>query len=92
MNSRAAVCVDKCSFIEPFAKAVKNDTASGPSFAGKNGVECVIISVCRCRGDSARMNLIARPRGLAFGSVSGIWGKPVAFENRASMGVSCWKC
>jgi hypothetical protein len=27
------------------------------------------------------------PRGSAFGSVSGIWGMPVEFENLAQIGV-----
>lgn len=82
----------KCSTIEPFAKALKKARASGPSFAGKKGVEWVIISVWTRRGDSARTNLIARPRGFPFGSVSGNSGRPVELEKRAKMGVLRWKC
>jgi hypothetical protein len=37
------------------------------------------ISVCTC---SARLSRIAIPRGPAFGSLSGITGIPVEFENR----------
>ena len=32
-------------------------------------------------------NRTAKPRGLALGSVSGIWGRPVEEEKRARMGV-----
>lgn len=50
------------------------------------------MSVWRRRGVSARTNLMARPRGLPFGSVSGISGIPVELEKRARIGVSFWKC
>lgn len=41
----------------------------------------------------ARLKRRARPRGLADGSVSGIWGRPVELEKRMVKGVKwVWKC
>jgi hypothetical protein len=39
------------------------------------------------------MNRTAIPLGLAFGSVSGMFGSPVELEKRTKTGVeACWKC
>jgi len=59
-----------------------------PELTGKNGVECEMMSVCCLRPFfSGRVKRIARPLGLAFGSVSGITGIPVEFEKRPITGV-----
>lgn len=47
--------------------------------AGKKGVECAIMSVRTCE---PRLKRMPRPRGLASGLVSGIWGIPVELEKR----------
>src|SRR6185437_2453232 len=57
---------------------------SSPVLVGNPSVEWQMISVCVC---SARWKRMANPRGFAFGSLSGIRGRPVESENRAVIGV-----
>lgn len=56
---------------------------------GKEGVECATMSVCCLFPSllSGRWKRIARPRGLALPSVSGMLGRPVEEEKRRVMGV-----
>ena len=61
------------------ARALRNSRNPAPVRVGKKGVECAIMSVWT---RSPRLNLIPRPRGLASGLVSGIWGTPVELEKR----------
>lgn len=58
-----------------------------PVRVGKKGVECAIMSVWT---RAPRLNRMPRPRGLAEGSVSGIWGIPVELEKRSVTGVEGW--
>lgn len=68
--------------------ACRNSKNSAPVRVGKYLVECAIMSVCwRLPSTSGRWNRIAIPRGLAFASVSGIFGRPVEEENRTVIGV-----
>lgn len=50
-----------------------------------------MMSVCLC--GPSYMKRTARPRGWAFGSLSGIAGRPVELEKRMMTGVDGWlKC
>src|ERR1700757_2397026 len=66
------------------ATARRNSRNSSPVLVGNPSVEWLTMSVCTC---SARWNRMARPRGLALGSLSGMSGTPVELENRAVTGV-----
>jgi hypothetical protein len=66
------------------AAAFRSSKNSCPVLVGNPSVEWLTISVCTC---SAKWNRMASPRGFAFGSVSGICGRPVELENRAVTGV-----
>ena len=68
--------------------ARRNSRNSAPVRVGKEGVECATMSVCRLFPPlSGRWKRIARPRGLALPSVSGMLGRPVDEEKRSVMGV-----
>ena len=91
-NARAAGCEPRnCStgFGEGAsgvlaATALRNSRNSFPSWVGNPSVEWLTMSVWTC---SARLNRIARPRGLASGALSGNAGSPVELEKRAVTGV-----
>lgn len=70
----------------PEASAWTSERKASPVRAGKRGEECVMMSVCEWPSAERRKRM-ARPRGLALGSVSGIWGRPVEEEKRARRGV-----
>lgn len=67
--------------------ASRKERKSSPVLLGKCGVEWATISVWWCPSSLSKKR-IARPRGLAFGEVSGILGRPLELEKRTRTGVT----